>query len=186
MFLFRYELKERFFGPPHASGGVSPFVWSKKQRARSSPREWGCFCPARTGPTRRTVLPTRVGVFLVLAVDITLAESPPHASGGVSDYVQKVVPAGKSSPREWGCFLCPWRLGHGWRVLPTRVGVFLLGLEFDLGWTSPPHASGGVSKGRKVSPSARESSPREWGCFHVDNARGYPERVLPTRVGVFL
>ena len=111
-------------GLPHTSGGVSPNGLNWRMRQASSPHEWGCFRNARAAVLQRYVFPTRVGVFLLYAIDLLVSNSLPHTSGGVSlgGYCQFL--RALSSPHEWGCF----HRRTGWElrchVFPTRVGVF--------------------------------------------------------------
>ena len=99
--------------------------------------------------------------------------------------LQFLAPAGRSSPRMWGCFfktpvVCSFR-----NVFPTHVGVFLPLMPAALSVSGLPHACGGVSTHERVLRHYFPSSPRMWGCFRglLDDLVLQP--VFPTHVGVF-
>ena len=152
---------------------------------RSSPREWGCFYRPALAAGSGRVFPTRVGVFLMTASTTIDFGSLPHASGGVSTSSARRLCAGRSSPREWGCFRSRAGLEPAQLVFPTRVGVFLLTMRCGFLPSSLPHASGGVSSPELRDAVGRESSPREWGCFYRRLLDEESVPVFPTRVGVF-
>ena len=70
------------------------------------------------------------------------------------------------SPHTWGCFDQSYGYPATSRVLPTYVGVFLLGLLT-----------------LSICP---EFSPHTWGCFRLHRSGRMSAGVLPTYVGVFL
>ncbi len=100
------------------------------------------------------------------------------------DYSQ--IPASKSSPRTWGCFLRRTDSGRRVLVFPTHVGVFLISEARALLRKSLPHARGGVSRRVQASGLCRLSSPRTWGCFSIQDMALDKSPVFPTHVGVFL
>lgn len=51
--------------------------------------------------------------------------------------------------------------------------------------TSLPHARGGVSQGGNPARNRQGSSPRPWGCFHLNRCIEYLLGLFPTPVGVF-
>ena len=94
---------------------------------------------------KKSVFPTRVGVFLFLASLVVPSLCLPHACGGVSTKLSLATLSPVSSPRVWGCFLGFIVCVQPKIVFPTRVGVFpVKGFnrhdQFRL-----PHACGGVS-----------------------------------------
>ena len=139
-------------GLPHARGGVSTVSFMYVFDIRSSPRPWGCFY-ARTPPPKSSgVFPTPVGVFLdrrYLAADLL---GLPHARGGVSLHLMRLVTVQKSSPRPWGCFFSQLDAGAVERVFPTPVGVFLQNRRRHHNRDSLPHARGGVSSWQFADP----------------------------------
>ena len=92
---------------PHARGGVSvPGAFSTAS-GRSSPRSWGCFPLTDLEVLLRSVFPTLVGVFPSIWWRACSSCRLPHARGGVSIPTILHPPDALSSPRSWGCFLCP-------------------------------------------------------------------------------
>ena len=89
---------------------------------------WGCFHTGLAERVAVVVFPTRVGVFLNDNTEVPKAESLPHACGGVSDEIKKLLDLRKSSPRVWGCFLLCTDAQRALTVFPTRVGVFPSGI----------------------------------------------------------
>ena len=90
-----------------------------------------------------------------------------------------------SSPRTWGCFCRTVLYSLRHQVFPTHVGVFLP-LTFRAWITAGlPHARGGVSHIAAHLRYCAPSSPRTWGCFHVDGFADLASEVFPTHVGVF-
>ena len=132
----------------------------------SSPRSWGCFCSIHV------VYPFLVGL--------------PHARGGVSSLRAALRLQDRSSPRSWGCFSAAEILVDTGVVFPTLVGVFLRRCAFESVRRSLPHARGGVSQFYPYSHPRRQSSPRSWGCFYMQNRLKWLRKVFPTLVGVFL
>ncbi len=74
---------------PHARGGVSVPVVFTMLLERSSPRPWGCFYSFNDDSGRLVVFPTPVGVFPLNFFGSRVAQSLPHARGGVSSVQQK-------------------------------------------------------------------------------------------------
>ncbi len=70
-------------------------------------------------------------------------------------------------------------------VFPTPVGVFLQAITSALEEPSLPHARGGVSTDPKWVSLIMLSSPRPWGCFHLQGLKIEGVSVFPTPVGVF-
>ena len=66
------------------------------------------------------------------------------------------------------------------------MGVFPIVDPVVLPAKSLPHARGGVSSYLASCRSTPLSSPRTWGCFHVDLSGCRAVSVFPTHVGVFL
>ena len=152
----------------------------------SSPRTWGCFHGRRRRLDCEMVFPTHVGVFPHRPPLGALGWSLPHARGGVSSRMDFLHKASTSSPRTWGCFQRQLAPALGYEVFPTHVGVFLLVARGACTSSRLPHARGGVSLSVKDAGTTQESSPRTWGCFHL-NGVGHPvDLVFPTHVGVFL
>ncbi len=170
---------------PHARGGVSLTQTTNKERKKSSPRPWGCFSKNSAWLISFLVFPTPVGVFPTQDVRAEKFSSLPHARGGVSPKERLVCVKLKSSPRPWGCFLiCAGKRGAK-SVFPTPVGVFLQSSPKLIIKHCLPHARGGVSKRRSYITCTFRSSPRPWGCFSLQNALVYADKVFPTPVGVF-
>ena len=90
-----------------------------------------------------------------------------------------------SSPRQWGCFLCPHPERGRESVFPTPVGVFPHSGPGGAARDGLPHASGGVSLGRASETYKTKSSPRQWGCFRPAFGKHSTHHVFPTPVGVF-
>ncbi len=152
----------------------------------SSPRTWGCFHTAHPWALWAGVFPTHVGVFPPGWTSCTRPVRLPHARGGVSTRMDFLHKASTSSPRTWGCFQRQLAPALGYEVFPTHVGVFLLVARGACTSSRLPHARGGVSLSVKDAGTTQESSPRTWGCFHL-NGVGHPvDLVFPTHVGVFL
>ncbi len=71
-------------------------------------------------------------------------------------------------------------------VFPTPVGVFPNnGFKKKLK-RGLPHARGGVSWRPNFTGISKQSSPRPWGCFQVEDLYRPIKIVFPTPVGVFL
>jgi len=152
----------------------------------SSPRPWGCFSTARSMTSERRVFPTPVGVFPARPSPKRNAASLPHARGGVSASSTSTSSSTQSSPRPWGCF-CAYAGPAGCHaVFPTPVGVFPPECRASSKFHRLPHARGGVSDPADAGPTAAQSSPRPWGCFHGVCHRLNCQAVFPTPVGVFL
>ena len=86
----------------------------------------------------------------------------------------------------WGCTFFAAVQTHTAHVFPTHVGVYRLRIWSSIGWTSFPHACGGVPTNISTISLLLQFSPRMWGCTCYI---GYPEcfdRVFPTHVGVYL
>ena len=173
-------------GLPHARGGVSPRTNAPRGSKMSSPRSWGCFCPASFGAARHLVFPTLVGVFLAFSQDVKDLLRLPHARGGVSHACPSSPSTSTSSPRSWGCFCLDLpQKTYSW-VFPTLVGVFPRQQVLNLETRGLPHARGGVSRLHKRGLFPGLSSPRSWGCFLDEGENTMLEAVFPTLVGVFL
>ena len=65
------------------------------------------------------------------------------------------------------------------------MGVFLSWKGKAGSWMSLPHVRGGVSTWKIERQTARESSPRAWGCFSQRTSGLGRAGVFPTCVGVF-
>ena len=185
VFLEGHGLLLHDHGLPHARGGVSEVLASRRHLAKSSPRSWGCFFDAIRASQVERVFPTLVGVFPVFGFVLWSLLSLPHARGGVSLTRNAVKINKKSSPRSWGCF--PSRNGGLFYsfVFPTLVGVFLFSRIYILFPARLPHARGGVSLPCRTFWRLETSSPRSWGCFPVPEERRCCDNVFPTLVGVF-
>ncbi len=170
---------------PHVRGGVSRDQGRPGVAALSSPRAWGCFSGSASWSDLLVVFPTCVGVFPRTLTPRRRARCLPHVRGGVSGAPSARRHQVVSSPRAWGCFLCP---GAGHRrgpVFPTCVGVFPRGAPCSSARVRLPHVRGGVSKVILDIVFGDESSPRAWGCFCRDDRAGCRVEVFPTCVGVF-
>ena len=108
----------------------------------------------------------------------------PHARGGVSSLSLPPGRGQRSSPRPWGCFSPCLAYRRRARVFPTPVGVFLIRGQKKITFKGLPHARGGVSPENPVVFCKKESSPRPWGCFHIETARSALPQLFPTPVGV--
>ncbi|EEY42227.1 hypothetical protein VIJ_001171 [Vibrio cholerae RC27] len=170
---------------PHAGGGVSNKPATLHFVAESSPRRWGCFWKLFILDLIARVFPTQVGVFLLWALFYVPVPGLPHAGGGVSHYFNNRRSSDWSSPRRWGCFRNLLCLSNPKYVFPTQVGVFLMAAIFVLPFIRLPHAGGGVSKNIDACRMAFQSSPRRWGCFHLERTQAAIRSVFPTQVGVF-
>ena len=171
---------------PHARGGVSCAATKTAGPHTSSPRTWGCFCPARHALLRDAVFPTHVGVFPAGACRKPSTCSLPHARGGVSSMDQSIGKRCASSPRTWGCFRRADCTRDTLSVFPTHVGVFPRRVCVLRPSKSLPHARGGVSAVHQARQLMEQSSPRTWGCFSWPRATWRHQDVFPTHVGVFL
>ena len=170
---------------PHARGGVSQCLRRDTSPAGSSPRTWGCFLTVRQKKKRASLFPTHVGVFPIDGSSSITVSTLPHARGGVSCAWLTPWRGTGSSPRTWGCF---WAAQEGYQptyLFPTHVGVFPEKAKSRQGWSSLPHARGGVSKDSLDSLIAMPSSPRTWGCFWLTNPLKLSRNLFPTCVGVF-
>ena len=150
---------------PHARGGVSYLSDAWSDEVTSSPRPWGCFLFSVQVSRQCVVFPTPVGVFLLGLQRERMAESLPHARGGVSSFSGSACNAMASSPRPWGCFRLAGRVLCTAAVFPTPVGVFPTMPSKTPRWKRLPHARGGVSKKHANQDNLPQSSPRPWGCF---------------------
>ncbi len=117
----------------------------KGDKAKSSPRTWGCFPNRGTVMGADVVFPTHVGVFPESPSILPRRVSLPHARGGVSSNMVVRSRLSGSSPRTWGCFqlINEELLLDG--VFPTHVGVFLTEQAQKDTAAGLPHARGGVS-----------------------------------------
>lgn len=130
--------------------------------------------------------PADHNILWLAGCSLTISWGLPHACGGVSYGGGDNSTQAWSSPRLWGCFLCPYPEGRDRSVFPTPVGVFL-----DQSCGAPrsdrlPHACGGVSNAGRHPHSEEKSSPRLWGCFRRPAPLSARPAVFPTPVGVFL
>ena len=162
IFLNHLLIRERL---PHARGGVSSPALRIHAGHSSSPRPWGCFFCSWQPLAFFLVFPTPVGVFLKPLCRSMSGDSLPHARGGVSKWFAGKNEGTKSSPRPWGCFFHAQNRGNFYRVFPTPVGVFPIGLRLTRTSFCLPHARGGVSRVRLIGMMNVQSSPRPWGCF---------------------
>ena len=171
---------------PHARGGVSGIGSSYSMGVMSSPRSWGCFSISPSVMMSLSVFPTLVGVFPKGRFRPFTSLSLPHARGGVSFFHLQQTRGGGSSPRSWGCFLFVFGIDTALIVFPTLVGVFRMSKLNGANPKSLPHARGGVSQRYCPACAPDASSPRSWGCFHLQQPRDGLHLVFPTLVGVFL
>ena len=132
-------------GLPHARGGVSQAQRLCAAHRVSSPRTWGCFQLGQHIRHFAQVLPTHVGVFLVLWALRRSGWRLPHARGGVSNLPTLRPSLLLSSPRTWGCFRRWPPVAGTPEVFPTHVGVFPGDGGPRISPRSLPHARGGVS-----------------------------------------
>ncbi len=110
---------------PHMCGGVSDKPLDEEWVMRFSPHVWGCFLLSYAHSNSRDVLPTCVGVFLLVLSRNANRYCSPHMCGGVS--------------------LSPDKIGLSNRVLPTCVGVFPSQAKVREPHKCSPHMCGGVS-----------------------------------------
>ena len=186
VFLSGKRVKLRLTSRPHARGGVSVTESPEQVAARSSPRPWGCFSLVLRPGNSWRVVPTPVGVFLPACRETRTCWCRPHARGGVSRSRSCTSVASGSSPRPWGCFLVTRQRIGAVGVVPTPVGVFPSHCIGAGCWQSRPHARGGVSGQAQLFEAWYRSSPRPWGCFHINPPTEAGFSVVPTPVGVFL
>ena len=107
-------------------GGVSSVCCLFPDRARSSPRAWGCFLHALADFPDFCVFPTCVGVFLLSSRFCAAGDGLPHVRGGVSAYIDNAPDLYTSSPRAWGCFSVHFgRVNRGAGLPHVRGGVSL-------------------------------------------------------------
>ena len=151
----------------------------------SSPRPWGCFLALFEADLLYNVFPTPVGVFPPRPTPGTFPLRLPHARGGVSSMISDKRFLTRSSPRPWGCFSQCYTIRASCDVFPTPVGVFRYSVYREPYKARLPHARGGVSGIRWRVADAKASSPRPWGCFHIQLRTGKSIDVFPTPVGVF-
>ncbi len=95
-----------------------------------------------------------------------LAESFPHARGGVPGCRITRLQQNAFSPRTWGCTV---------HIASARHL-----------WISFPHARGGVPTDTARLAWRDEFSPRTWGCTGPGRGGGGGGGVFPTHVGVYL
>lgn len=91
------------FCSPHASGGVPELGLIYELDTKFSPREWGCTWSVPVSVNVSSVLPTRVGVYLVISIGQYYKLRSPHASGGVPPMLGTLWVEIAFSPRGWGC-----------------------------------------------------------------------------------
>ena len=186
VFRFLHTVHRKLFSLPHARGGVSTKCKSLRRFRWSSPRPWGCFYLGRRAAGPCEVFPTPVGVFPGCTVPCRRRPCLPHARGGVSPHPAYLLWRAVSSPRPWGCFPSTRALSWASSVFPTPVGVFPRSTRSQPSGCGLPHARGGVSGLSTLSPAAKGSSPRPWGCFYAGALPFFAALVFPTPVGVFL
>ena len=109
---------------PHARGGVSAYQLETMQWVKSSPRSWGCFCPAPHACLHCYVFPTLVGVFLRPIMSSRSPVGLPHARGGVSTCPPIDHPLSTVFPTLVGVFPLLFSHRQSKPVFPTLVGVF--------------------------------------------------------------
>ena len=170
---------------PHVRGGVSGSLQIPMQKVQSSPRTWGCFLTRVTAVGVTVVFPTYVGVFPRGRLVPRRPEGLPHVRGGVSAGAGPELKEEMSSPRTWGCFLATALDAQVIYVFPTYVGVFLVPARRISLSGRLPHVRGGVSWITAWTMHVDASSPRTWGCFLENLAKGFIVIVFPTYVGVF-
>ena len=113
-----------------------------------SPQAWGCTGERERIIVRNVVFPTGVGVYRHIMHSLPARTSFPHRRGGVPTTTCFRTTGTSFSPQAWGCtgpsrkagtgqrafspqaWGCtgfnPKRIGHGYTVFPTGVGVYRL------------------------------------------------------------
>ncbi len=75
--------------PPHQRGGVPQGLIGPVEESESSPPAWGCSADMAKESTKRTVLPTSVGVLRSGSSGSCAPGRPPHQRGGVPGAVRR-------------------------------------------------------------------------------------------------
>ena len=172
--------------------GCSALLWLPRFRRRIFPTRVGMFRQTRRSTPVRShlphasgdvpvarrsqgahgrIFPTRVGMFRGRTNERQREAHLPHASGDVPDAEITALKSQLSSPREWGCsVVIPAPLGRAF-IFPTRVGMFRRSSARPATCEDLPHASGDVPRIRGYHNIGSKSSPREWGCSALLDAR---------------
>ncbi len=104
VFPLKWAVMQIQWSSPHMCGGVSYGRSGDRTLPKFSPHVWGCFFNSALNSIHTYVLPTCVGVFLMIAPDGRHPYCSPHMCGGVSDGVSGSELQVQFSPHVWGCF----------------------------------------------------------------------------------
>ena len=132
------------------------------------------------------VLPTRVGMVRTTDAPPVCSVCSPHPRGDGPPGRHRYPSAGPFSPPAWGWssrFALYARLQ---KVLPTRVGMVLIGRTILRSCPSSPHPRGDGPYTRAVLVASLVFSPPAWGWSLFAPASDGTILVLPTRVGMVL
>ena len=162
------------FGP--TGGGFAPF----------SPPAWGWSLGRRLDAVAELVLPTRVGMVLVIQIRVPIRRGSPHPRGDGPVPCPSTISPLRFSPPAWG-----WSLGPGLDrgptdVLPTRVGMVLPLRSQSSSHVGSPHPRGDGPSKVPAPEAASPFSPPAWGWSCTGMSMAGPHHVLPTRVGMVL
>ncbi len=131
------------------------------------------------------LLPTRVGMFPPIQTKFKDRRPSPHPRGDVPGNQAESSQLRAFSPPAWGCSICAARCAGTKRLLPTRVGMFRLRVQWRGGLISSPHPRGDVSNSIPSILGFSIFSPPAWGCSVPKSRKMENTTLLPTRVGMF-
>ena len=170
---------------PHARGGVPCQLAHCAIPHMLSPRTWGCT--GRNAMIGRVylVVPTHVGVYRPVRLEVLGMDRCPHARGGVPAIERHALPELVLSPRTWGCTVEAGRLATPDEIVPTHVGVYRDRGRLARVGGDCPHARGGVPVLNSGSVGLARLSPRTWGCTAAGRSKRTAAPIVPTHVGVY-
>ncbi len=172
-------------GFPHTRGDVPNRTASAPVSIAFSPHAWGCSARSTWQRCRRSVFPTRVGMFRGKRTARARVDGFPHTRGDVPYDEHVTLSCTVFSPHAWGCSAFHLPDAVGVDVFPTRVGMFRRGPCRSRSCSCFPHTRGDVPTAVMFWTLLVVFSPHAWGCSGNRHGRGARHDVFPTRVGMF-
>ena len=170
---------------PTRVGMFRPSPCPPTRRAWFSPHAWGCSVEVAPRAHAGNVFPTRVGMFRTRTRVRSAGWCFPHTRGDVPICLALVMRGLPFSPHAWGCSGDDEPGGEARGVFPTRVGMFRVRRMISSSWCCFPHTRGDVPPAERVFARQERFSPHAWGCSAAREEAADPDRVFPTRVGMF-
>ena len=109
---------------PHVCGEIVSSPVARHNKEGTSPRLWGDCLRADPKWFGQRYIPTSVGRLPTGRATPYVNAVHPHVCGEILDLIHGDDVVGGTSPRLWGDWRMPERLGHHRRYIPTSVGRF--------------------------------------------------------------